>query len=139
MKNFRGIETTICRSAKVLKKNHKAQFKSLDATITLNENGHEMMVSKRNNDATDDMCISIGVSKAIINHVLFCHQEEANWPLGTDMELMTKFDQIFGTTEYNNALDKMRNMRKKYDATIKDKSEYLFPGFPWTRFHLSFV
>lgn len=124
MKNFRGAETTICRSAKVLKKNQKSQFKSLDATITLNENGHEVMVSKRNNDATEDMCTAMGVSKAIINHVLFCHQEEANWPLGTDMELMTKFDQIFGTTEYNNALDKMRAMRKKYEFIVKDKRKH---------------
>lgn len=107
----------------MIKKNQKQQFKSLDATITLNENSREVMVSKRNNDATEDMCTAMGVSKAIMNHVLFCHQEEANWPLGTDGELMTKFDQIFGTTEYNNALDKMRGMRKKYDIIIKDKSE----------------
>lgn len=124
IKNHRGVETTICRSAKVIKKNRKSQFKSLDATITMNENGREVSISKRNNDATEDMCTAMGVTKAIINHVLFCHQEEANWPLGTDAELMAKFDQIFGTTEYNNALDKMRAMRKKYEATIKDQSLY---------------
>lgn len=81
-----------------------------------------MSTSKRNNDATEEMCTAIGVSKAIINNVLFCHQEDANWPLGTDQEVMTRFDQIFGTTEYNNALDKMRAMRKKHDIDIKDKS-----------------
>ncbi|XP_055313426.1 DNA repair protein RAD50-like [Sitodiplosis mosellana] len=121
VKNVRGIETTICRSAKVIKKGQKWQYKSLDATITLNENGREVSTSKRNNDATEDMCTAIGVSKAIINNVLFCHQEDANWPLATDQEVMTRFDQIFGTTEYNNALDKMRNMRKKYDNEIKEK------------------
>lgn len=122
---MRNIETTVCRSAKVIKKAQKYQFKSLDATITTNENDHEIMSSKRNNDATEDMCTAIGVSKAIINNVLFCHQEDANWPLGTDQEVMTRFDQIFGTTEYNNALDKMRNMRKKYENEIKDKSLYI--------------
>lgn len=116
------MEVTICRSAKVLKKAQKFQFKSLDATITLAENGREVSTSKRNNDATEEMCTAVGVSKAIINNVLFCHQEDANWPLGTDQEVMTRFDQIFGTTEYNNALDKMRSMRKKYDNEIKDKS-----------------
>lgn len=119
---MRGIETTICRSAKVIKKGQKNQYKSLDATITLKENDHEVSKSHRNNDATEDMCTAIGVSKAIINNVLFCHQEDANWPLSADQEVMSRFDQIFGTTEYNNALDKMRGMRKRYDAEIKDKS-----------------
>lgn len=129
---MRGIETTICRSAKVLKKNKKPSFKSLDATITLNENGREVSISKRNNDATEDMTTAIGVSKAIINHVLFCHQEEANWPLGTDSEVMSKFDEIFGTTEYNNALEKMRAIRKNYENVIKDKSQLVFSSiFPF--------
>lgn len=119
---MRGIETTICRSAKVIKKGQKCTFKSLDATITLAEDDREVSTSKRNNDATEDMCDAIGVSKAIINNVLFCHQEDANWPLGTDQEVMSRFDQIFGTTEYNNALEKMRKIRKKYEDEIKDKS-----------------
>lgn len=110
------------RSGKVIKKNQKLTFKSLDVTITLNENGREIQTSKRIEDATVDMCIAMGVSKAIINHVLFCHQEESSWPLGTDVEVMRIFDEIFGTTEYNNALEKMRGMRKKYEATVKEKS-----------------
>lgn len=124
-KTLKGSTTTICRSAKVFKKNQKSQFKTLDATITVEENGREANISKRNNDATEDMCTGMGVSKAIINNVLFCHQEEANWPLSTDQELMTKFDKIFGTSEYNNALDKMRQMRKQYESEIKDKSRFL--------------
>lgn len=89
----------------------------------MNENGREIQTSKRLEDATVDMCVAMGVSKAIINHVLFCHQEESSWPLGTDVEVMKIFDEIFGTTEYNNALDKMRAMRKKYEGSVKDKSK----------------
>lgn len=106
----------------MFKKNQKLQFKSLDVTITLNENGREISTSKRLDDATMDMVTAMGVSKAIINHVLFCHQEESSWPLGTDAEVMKIFDEIFGTTEYNDALDKMRKMRKRYHDLMKDKS-----------------
>lgn len=123
MKNSSGIETTISRSARVTKKNGKFQFRSLDATITLSQNGKEISSSKRNIDATDDMCTVMGVSKAILSHVLFCHQEEANWPLGTDLELMTKFDQIFGTSNYNDALDRMRAIRKTFEIRHKDESK----------------
>lgn len=125
MKTANGTRITICRSAKVSKKAQKYQFKTLDATLTLEKpNEKDINVSKRNADATNDMCEAMGVSKAIINDVLFCHQEDANWPLGTDQELMNKFDKIFGTSEYNNALDKMRAMRKQYEIDIKDKSIY---------------
>lgn len=114
----------MCRSGKVIKKNQKLTFKSLDVTISMNENGREISTSKRLEDATVDMCVAMGVSKAIINHVLFYHQEESSWPLGTDVEVMKIFDEIFGTTEYNNALEKMRAMRKKYESSVKEKSMY---------------
>lgn len=96
----------------------------MDATITVNENGKEISRPTRLEDATNEMVVAIGVPKAIINHVLFCHQEESSWPLGTDSEVMKIFDEIFGTTEYNIALDKMRGMRKKYDTSLNEKSSY---------------
>ncbi|CAD7012324.1 unnamed protein product [Ceratitis capitata] len=37
----------------------------------------------------------MGVSKAIINNVLFCHQEDSNWPLDESKKLKDKFDAIF--------------------------------------------
>lgn len=103
-------------------KGKKVQFKSLDATLTIDKNGEEICITKRNAEASDIMCDQMGVSKAIINNVLFCHQEDANWPLGTDQELMTKFDKIFGTTEYNNALEKMRKKSKELELGVKDLS-----------------
>lgn len=120
MKNLRGNTVTISRSAKVLRKNDKTQFKTLDATISLSDGNerNDVTTSKRNEDATNDMCTAIGTSKAIISHVLFCHQEDSDWPLRADKEVMDIFDKIFGTTEYNNALDEIRLMRKKYDAEI---------------------
>lgn len=72
-------------------------------------------------DAKYEMCRAMGVSEAIIDNVLFCHQEEASWPLGTDKELKEKFDDIFGTTEYNDSVEKIRKKRKKYDDLCKNK------------------
>lgn len=123
VKSATNTRITICRSAKVWKNRQKYQFKTLDATLTFERpNVKDESASKRNSDATNDMCDAMGVSRAIINDVLFCHQEDANWPLSTDQELMNKFDKIFGTSEYNNALEKMRSMRKQCEADIKDKS-----------------
>ena len=41
----------------------------------------------------------LGVSKAILENVIFCHQEESNWPLSAPADLKKKFDDIFEATK----------------------------------------
>jgi len=41
----------------------------------------------------------LGVSKAILQNVIFCHQEESNWPLSEPAALKKKFDDIFEASE----------------------------------------
>lgn len=79
------------------------------------------------------MCNALGVSEAIINNVLFCHQEDSSWPLGTDKELKEKFDAIFGTTKYNKAVDNIRSKRKKFETEEKKIGEWLCIALKWTQ------
>lgn len=41
----------------------------------------------------------LGVSRAILDNVIFCHQEESNWPLSEPAKLKVKFDEIFEATK----------------------------------------
>ena len=43
----------------------------------------------------------MGVSKAVLENVIFCHQEESNWPLSENARLKAKFDDIFSATRYS--------------------------------------
>lgn len=43
----------------------------------------------------------LGVSKAILENVVFCHQEESSWPLQEGAVLKKKFDDIFDSTRYS--------------------------------------
>lgn len=61
----------------------------------------------------------IGVSKSILNYVIFCHQDDSFWPFEDGKKLKDKLDEIFGTTKYNKALEQLRNMTKDYNASIK--------------------
>ena len=45
----------------------------------------------------------MGVSKAILENVVFVHQEDSNWPLGEAATLKKKFDEIFSATKYTKA------------------------------------
>jgi DNA repair protein RAD50 len=47
----------------------------------------------------EEVPTQLGVSKAILQNVIFCHQEESNWPLSEPAALKKKFDDIFEATE----------------------------------------
>jgi DNA repair protein RAD50 len=50
----------------------------------------------------------MGVSNAILENVIFCHQEESLWPFSDQANLKKIFDEIFDTTKYTKALNEMR-------------------------------
>lgn len=103
-------------------KNGKSKFETVDNTMAYEEEGKAPVdLSYRGNDVNAQMCLAMGVSQAVINNVLFCHQEESSWPLDTDKKLKEKFDAIFGTTEYNKAIDKLIKFRKSYMEQAKLK------------------
>lgn len=50
----------------------------------------------------------LGVSKSVLDNVIFCHQEDSYWPLSEPSILKKKFDDIFEATRYTKALDAIK-------------------------------
>lgn len=101
--------------------------KTVDSTIsTEGPDGKSIQQSLRIEEMNQEMASAMGVSKAILNNVIFCHQEDSNWPLDEGKKLKEKFDAIFGTTEYNKAIEKLIKFRKKckidHDACKQQKA-----------------
>ncbi|KAJ9101852.1 hypothetical protein QFC21_003192 [Naganishia friedmannii] len=67
----------------------------------------------------------MGVSTAILDNVIFCHQEESNWPLSEPAALKKKFDDIFEASKFTKALDHIRSLRKERMAQLKVDGERL--------------
>lgn len=105
-----------------LQKNGKTKFETLDSTIITEDpvKGKTEEVGRRVDEVNNEMAMAMGVSKAILNNVIFCHQEDSNWPLDEGKKLKEKFDAIFGTTEYNKAIDKIMKSYKEYQAKQKE-------------------
>ncbi|KAJ1033479.1 hypothetical protein NDA13_001470 [Ustilago tritici] len=61
----------------------------------------------------------LGVSKSILENVIFCHQEDSNWPLSEPASLKKKFDDIFEATRYTKALDNIKTLRKDRTNQLK--------------------
>ncbi len=62
----------------------------------------------------------MGVSQPILENVIFCHQEDSNWPLADSSTLKKKFDDIFAATRYTKALEVIKKERKEQTAVIKE-------------------
>ncbi|TFK24964.1 hypothetical protein FA15DRAFT_383374 [Coprinopsis marcescibilis] len=67
----------------------------------------------------------LGVSKAVLENVIFCHQEDSYWPLSEPSILKKKFDEIFEATKYTKALDNIKALRKDRAADLKAEHERL--------------
>lgn len=127
VKNAENERLSVCRSMKLGMKRGKVSFETLDATVNyLNRKETDPKaggdsISTRCADVDTVMCRFMGVSKAIINNVLFCHQEESNWPLDEAKKLKEKFDAIFGIAEYNKCVDRVIKLRKDKMTELKLK------------------
>ena len=56
------------------------------------------------------------VSKAMLESVVFAHQDESLWPLGDAQGLKKRFDDLFASTKYAKALDALRKLRVEKTA-----------------------
>ena len=99
----------------------KTSFQTLDSTVAYTDHdGQQITRSYRAQDCDRRVPELLGVSKAILEHVIFCHQEDSNWPLGTPSEVKKKFDEIFAATRYVAALDKLKDLKNQYRKQLRD-------------------
>uniref|UniRef100_A0A3P8W9W2 RAD50 double strand break repair protein n=1 Tax=Cynoglossus semilaevis TaxID=244447 RepID=A0A3P8W9W2_CYNSE len=115
-----GEKVTIQRSMSCTQKAKNYSFKSLEQVITRTKDGQKVSLSSKCGELDREMISSLGVSKPVLNHVIFCHQEESNWPLSEGKALKDKFDSIFAATKYIKALDTMRQLRLANQHTVKE-------------------
>lgn len=101
-------------------KNGKAKFKTMDSAVISGDSKKDRDEGgRRVVEVNAEMAQAMGVSKAILNNVIFCHQEDSNWPLDEGKKVKEKFDAIFDTTEYNKAIDTYNKFRKQYQERLK--------------------
>ncbi|XP_073336108.1 DNA repair protein RAD50 [Pagrus major] len=115
-----GEKMSIQRSMSCTMKAKTYTFKSLEQVITRIKDGEKVSLSSKCGEMDREMISSLGVSKPVLNNVIFCHQEDSNWPLSEGRALKEKFDSIFAATKYIKALETMRQLRLKQAHTVKE-------------------
>uniref|UniRef100_A0A183CNE7 AAA_23 domain-containing protein n=1 Tax=Globodera pallida TaxID=36090 RepID=A0A183CNE7_GLOPA len=121
---FRDIKGNKCTATKRMNASTshtgKLSTKSDEFTLKIVDKfGNLKSVSSKICDFNKEMLNLLGVPKAVLEHVLFCHQEEANWPLSEPKELKVRFDAIFEVTKYVKALDNIKKTIKELGVQIQ--------------------
>ncbi|CAB3360173.1 Hypothetical predicted protein [Cloeon dipterum] len=111
----RNTVMQIKRSIRCAKnRSDKLEMKTLEPTLEyIDKQGEKHVVSGRCQDVSSLVYDNLGVSQAILDNVIFCHQDESNWPLDESKKLKEKFDDIFDAAKYNKASEALTKLIKK--------------------------
>ncbi|NWV41536.1 RAD50 protein, partial [Grantiella picta] len=119
-RDVNGELVAVQRSMICTQKGKTPDFKTLESVITRTKHGEKVSLSSKCAEIDREMISALGVSKAVLNNVIFCHQEESNWPLSEGKALKQKFDEIFSATRYIKALEALRQVRLKQALKVKE-------------------
>lgn len=113
-----------------MKKNNTMTMKTLESILALADSSAEKggkrgVISTKCAEIDTEIPHLLGVSKAVLENVIFCHQEDSYWPLAEPSILKKKFDDIFEATRYTKALDAIKALRKERVAELKAEKERL--------------
>jgi DNA repair protein RAD50 len=104
----------------------KRSFASMESKLEMSTpENKRVSVATTSGTLTNGISDLLGVSSAVLQYVIFCHQEEANWPLGEPKDLKARFDDIFSVSRYTKAMDEVKKARKRFMAEIKVLEEQL--------------
>ncbi|KAL6708894.1 DNA repair protein rad50 [Coniothyrium glycines] len=113
-----GIRMVATRSLQVTVKKTSRSQKTLDGSLLMLKDGEKHSISTRVAELDQIIPQYLGVSKAILDNVIFCHQEESLWPLSDPSTLKKKFDEIFEALKYTKAIENIKMIKKEQNVEL---------------------
>lgn len=124
-KNINGKSMITTRSVQANLKSTKSAsgatvtFKTLEGQLAMIEGGEKISISSKNSELDTQIPIYLGASPAILENVIFCHQDDSLWPLSEPSALKKKFDDIFEASKFTKVLDNLKIIKKDMTTDIK--------------------
>lgn len=94
-------------------------FKTLEGQLSVMSKGVKTSVSSKNAELDVSVPMYLGASRAILDYVIFCHQDDSLWPLSEASVLKKRFDDIFEALKFTKVLDGIKVIRKDMATEIK--------------------
>lgn len=115
-----NLNMIVTRNIQLLVKKTTNTFKTLEGQLVIvNGDGNRNTLSTRSLELDTQVPLYMGVPKAILEYVIFCHQEDSLWPLSEPSNLKKKFDEIFQAMKFTKALDNLKGIKKDMSLDIK--------------------
>ena len=102
----------------------------------MDHHGERVTMSTKVGEMARIIPMQMGVPAAILENVIFCHQDESLWPMSEPTKLKAKFDEIFEAQKYTKAIDAIKTLGKNHNIklgnlviheenfkTLKDRAE----------------
>nr|AGH55903.1 Rad50 [Brachionus manjavacas] len=126
-KDTSGLTVQVQKNLCCTQKAKKLEFRTLETIISRYDSQGKLAstITSKCINADAEVVNAFGVSKAVMEHVIFCHQEDSNWPLSDGKLLKTRFDEIFAATKYIKALDALKKFawKKSINKTDGDRAK----------------
>lgn len=100
-----------------VKKTTRSQ-KTLEGSLVHMRGTETNTISTRVAQLDELVPMQLGVSTAILDAVIFCHQDESLWPMSEPSALKKRFDEIFEAMRYTKAIDNLKVLRKKHGEEL---------------------
>ncbi|KAF9533117.1 AAA domain-containing protein [Crepidotus variabilis] len=125
-----GTRMLAVRNLSVTVKKTALSMKTLENILALadgnvDKGGKRGVISTKCAEIDAEIPHLLGVSKAVLENVIFCHQEDSYWPLSEPAALKKKFDDIFEATRYTKALKSIQELRKERVSDLKAEKVHL--------------
>ncbi|KAI0435034.1 AAA domain-containing protein [Xylaria sp. FL1042] len=108
----------VTRSLQLTVKKTTRSQKTLEGTLHSNCDGERVSVSSKEANLNKLISDTLGVSPAVLDAVIFCHQEESLWPMSEPAALKKRFDEIFEAMKYTKAIENLKVLRKRQGETL---------------------
>ncbi|CEP64377.1 MRX complex DNA-binding subunit LALA0_S11e02696g [Lachancea lanzarotensis] len=113
------VNMIVTRNIQLLVKKTTNTFKTLEGQLVALNRGERTTLSSRAAELDSQVPLYMGVPSAILDYVVFCHQEDSLWPLSEPANLKKRFDEIFQAMKFTKALDNLKTIKKDMSVDIK--------------------
>ncbi len=118
-KDHQNARLVVTRSLQLTVKKTTRSVKTLEGNLLMVKDGERTTMSTRVAELDQMMPQLLGVGEAILDNVIFCHQDESLWPMSEPAVLKKKFDEIFEALKYTKAIDNIKVVRKNQGAELQ--------------------
>jgi DNA repair protein RAD50 len=115
-----GESYVVTRNVQLLVKKNTRSQKTLEGSLLLRNNGERHVISTRVMELDKLVPEKLGVSPAVLDAVIFCHQEDSLWPMSEPSALKKRFDEIFEAMKYTKVIDNLKSLRKKKGEELRE-------------------